>query len=213
MDKKKFIFLAIILLIITSISLVFGFKKNKSPSDIQIIRAKENIEENQVKNISDIEKVSENEKQNMVEENLDVTCFISGEVMENKVVTLPKGSRLNDAIELCGGLKDTADINRTNLSLKLEDEGHYIVPKIGEEIPEGVAINNSSSQKSSSGKININTADKTELMKITGIGEKTAEKIIDYREKNGKFKSIEDIKNVPTIGDKKFESMKDDISV
>ncbi len=70
------------------------------------------------------------------------------------------------------------------------------------------------SSPSSSGpasKININSADLSELTKIPGVGEKTAQKILDYRANNS-FSSIEDIKNVPGIGDKKFESMKDYIS-
>ena len=61
--------------------------------------------------------------------------------------------------------------------------------------------------------ININTADKVELTNLPGIGESTANKIISYREENGKFKNIEEIKNVPGIGDAKFESIKDSITV
>ena len=62
-------------------------------------------------------------------------------------------------------------------------------------------------------KININTAKQEELTQITGIGESTAKKIIEYRTQNGKFKSIEDIKNIPGIGDSKFNAMKEEITV
>lgn len=61
--------------------------------------------------------------------------------------------------------------------------------------------------------ININKASKEELQKLTGIGESTAKKIINYREEYGKFKTIEDIKNVSGIGDAKFEAIKKDITV
>ena len=63
------------------------------------------------------------------------------------------------------------------------------------------------------GKININTADSSLLQTINGVGESLAGKIIDYREKNGKFKNIEDLKNVSGVGDKKFEDLKDKIIV
>ena len=62
-------------------------------------------------------------------------------------------------------------------------------------------------------KVNINTANKEKLETLPGIGETTAQKIIDYREENGKFKSIEDIKNVSGIGDAKFNNLKDKITV
>ena len=62
------------------------------------------------------------------------------------------------------------------------------------------------------GAVNINTASKEELMTLKGIGEATAEAIIEYRKEN-KFTKIEDIKNVKGIGDKKFESIKEDIEV
>ena len=62
-------------------------------------------------------------------------------------------------------------------------------------------------------KININTADQSRLEEIPGVGEATAQKIIEYRELNGKFKTIEDIKNVSGIGDSKFENMKEKICV
>lgn len=64
-----------------------------------------------------------------------------------------------------------------------------------------------------SGKININTADKSELMKLPKVGDKTADKIITYRQNNGNFQKIEDIKNISGIGDKTFDSMKDMITV
>lgn len=67
--------------------------------------------------------------------------------------------------------------------------------------------------RSSDGKININTADSTQLQELNGVGPATAEKIIDYRKQNGRFQSIEDIKNVSGIGDKTYEKLKDHIRV
>ena len=61
--------------------------------------------------------------------------------------------------------------------------------------------------------VNINTASEEELQKVSGIGSSTASKIVTYRKQNGKFKSIEELKNVSGIGDKKFEGLKDSICI
>lgn len=111
----------------------------------------------------------------------------------------------------------------------LEDGQHYIIPIVGQqennhqaavsEIIGGTNESNSvgSSQKNNdtanNSKININIASKDELEKIPGVGPATSQKIIDYREKSGKFEKIEDIKKVSGIGDKKFENMKEYIGV
>lgn len=154
--------------------------------------------------------------------NSEVTVFLSGQVKEQKVVTLPEGSRLNDAVDMCGGLTENADLSRINLALKLTDQAHYILPAKGEALPEAKsapdlppANSNSPNEPNSaqSSRVNLNTADKSALMSLDGIGEKTADRIIDYRNKNGKFSSIDDLKNVGGIGDKKFEAVKDDITV
>lgn len=136
--------------------------------------------------------------------------------------------RLDDALKKLGGTTKDADINRINLAMKLEDSQHYIIPYIGQEDDPsqkdmqasnnssdsaGNLANSSSASNSQDSKININSADESQLETISGVGPSTAKKIIDYREKEGKFSSIEDIKNVSGIGDKKFESMKDSIDV
>ena len=148
---------------------------------------------------------------------------IGGAVKEPMLAELPSGSRVEDAIIAAGGLTDTADISSINRAEFLEDGVKIFLPEIAEESDDsssavpGVTTSGSSSDSSltgsASGKININTADSTQLQEITGIGPATAQKIIDYRTSNGRFKSIEDIKNVSGIGDKTFEKMKDQITV
>lgn len=148
---------------------------------------------------------------------------IGGAVKEPMLAELPSGSRVEDAIIAAGGLTDTADISSINRAEFLEDGVKIFIPEIAEESDDsssavpGVTTSGSSSDSSltgsASGKININTADSTQLQEITGIGPATAQKIIDYRTSNGRFKSIEDIKNVSGIGDKTFEKMKDQITV
>ena len=155
----------------------------------------------------------------------EITVYISGQVAKEGVVTLSSDKRLADAVEKLGGLTKNADTNNINLAMKLEDEKHYIIPKEGEVIQnnsdstqvtsnkDNNSSNNATQSDSQGSKININTADLKQLDNIPGVGEATANKILSYRDENGEFKSIEEIKNVNGIGDKKFENMKDLICV
>lgn len=148
-------------------------------------------------------------------ENLDtntIVVYICGAVKESKVITLKENSRICDAIDSVGGLTDEADLTNINLAYIMEDGEKIYIPKKGEEIQ-----NTSNSSYTSSitlnNKININKATQTELETIPGVGPSTALKIINYRKENGKFSKIEDIKNVSGIGDAKFESMKEYITI
>lgn len=175
-----------------------------------------------VKNNEDLN-MDNSEKINTV--NKKITIFISGEVKSPGVVELYSEDRLMDGVKKCGGVTDEADMNRINLAMKISDEGHYIIPKIGEDI-ENVkdkgkeTVNQTqnlnddkSEQNKENNKININNASLLELDSLPGVGEVTAQKIMDYREENTKFKSIEEIKNVKGIGENKFNNLKDYISI
>jgi competence protein ComEA len=91
------------------------------------------------------------------------------------------------------------------------------IPVEGEELSEtviaGTNSNTANISKDEEGKINLNQATKEELMTLSGVGEKKAEKIIEYREENGSFKTIEDLKNVNGFGEKSFESLEKYISI
>lgn len=139
-----------------------------------------------------------------------IKIYIVGEVHCPGVVELKYGSRLEDAVEAAGGLTPEADIYRINLALKVQDEGMYVIPKIGEETQtiSGTADILLPGQKED-GKININTASLSTLETLPGIGAVKAQRIISYREENGPFQSIEDIKNVSGIGEKTYEGLKD----
>jgi competence protein ComEA len=220
---KIIIFLLVIVLIIGTILLKqdIGIKENVyvvSKSENENIDKPENInkEENedkdQIEKI-DQKKISENNKKM-------ITIFISGEVKEPGIVTIESDRRLSDAIDKLGGFTSEANLNKINLAMRIEDEKHYIVPKIGDNTD----INNTVEEKSNEvtiegsnqneiSKININIANIQELDTLPGVGEATANKIINYRDEKGKFNSIEDIKNVNGIGDKKYEDIKDKISI
>ena len=152
---------------------------------------------------------------NEEKENEMITIYISGQVNNPGVVSVENDKRLIDAIEILGGTTKDADLNRVNMALKVEDEGHYIIPKIGDEVLDNSLQNNIKQygDESIGNKININTASISELDDLPGVGEATANKIYKYREENGNFKSIEEIKSVNGIGDKKYEDIKDLISI
>lgn len=141
-----------------------------------------------------------------------IIVHISGAVPRPGVYALPEGARVQDAISAAGGFLADADRTGINLARVLEDgeqidilfaEGASIV------IPTpGVEVITSSSEL-----ININTASQEELESLPGIGETTAQKIIEYREENGPFARIEDIIDVDGIGSGTFERIKDLITV
>jgi competence protein ComEA len=142
----------------------------------------------------------------------DITVYINGEVKKPGVYKLKDRSRTEDLVKVAGGFTENADKDKLNLAKKLKDEDYIYVEKTAGEKSDAVNPQASSSV-SSDGKVNINTASKEELKTVPGIGDVTAQKIIDYREKNGGFSSIEDLKKVGRIGDKTLEKMKDKIEV
>ncbi len=120
-----------------------------------------------------------------------------------------------NAIELAGGATEQADLSKINLAAKLVDGCKLYVPNINEQSEN---INNNSGiiidvGNGAQSKVNINTAGQSELETLVGIGPSIASKIIEYREKKGKFKKIEDLKNVTGIGAEKFNSIKDSVVV
>lgn len=139
-----------------------------------------------------------------------IYTHITGEIKKPGVYKMKAGTRMNDLVKEAGGLTEDADIDLINLSEKLVDEERIIVPAKGASNNTDETSHVASAVQTK--KININTADLNELTSIPSVGEKTAQKIIDYREKK-KFKKIEDIMNIEGIGENKFKNMKDYISV
>lgn len=168
-----------------------------------------------------VEEIEEEEE--ISEEEQKIIVHITGAVVNNGIVEVKESARINDVIEAAGGVTDDADLSNVNLAYAVKDGQKIYIPSKNdkEDIEDlkiisdeaGTDIINEGDEVQSSGKVNINTATKEELQTLSGIGESTASKIITYREENGKFKTIEDIKNVPGIGDAKFENIKDKITV
>ncbi len=142
-----------------------------------------------------------------------VVVDVKGQVALPGVYTLSANKRVLDAITLAGGLLPTADERMLNLAAKLVDEMVIYVPTEGEQTPFTGPIAQVPGATSDSDLININTSDEIELMTLSGIGPSKAKAIIIYREENGLFQSIEQLKEVSGIGDQTFEAIKDFISI
>jgi competence protein ComEA len=155
---------------------------------------------------------------------------VSGEVVKPGVYELDEGQRVEDLIKLAGGMKRDADNLNVNLALKLKDEQKVIVPAKGvprapSTLSSGVnsafsASNNSAPSdpstfsrnplKSSKKQppvepVNLNTATEVQLQSVPGIGPTMAKKILDYREANGEFAQLEDLRKVKGMGQKLFD--------
>lgn len=199
-------------IIIICLSLIIGYQYYDShkfdDESVKLLDIKTSMADKKEADKKDLESLEiEGEK-----ENKEIMVHISGAVKKPGILKLDSSKRVVDALERAGGATDDADLDRINLAARLHDEEKIYIPKIGEVNTSELAPLISGNQSgNNAGKININTADSSELQKIPGVGAKTAEKIINYRSQNS-FSSIEDIKNVDGIGDKKFESMKDYIS-
>lgn len=180
-----------------------------------------------------VEKKITKKKEKEVVEELKVD--IKGQVINPGIYSLKANSRVIDVIAAAGGLTEFADTSVINLSKKIKDEMVIIVysreevmdfhktKEIEKQVEElciqkdeeslkNDACITSDNNSTPTGKISINTASQEELMTLTGIGEAKAKDIISYREKNGPFKTIEDIKNVSGIGDNLFAKIKENIT-
>ena len=205
--KKEQIIIIFLILVIVFIS-VFSFL-NKS-----FFKSNRDREDEEV-SVEDLLTELEDQNEEEIDTNKIIMVHISGEVYNPGIIELKLGSRVIDAVNLSGGLKKDVDLDKINLAKRLSDEEKIYIPKVGEEYsPTEVSNPTTSSSDNSSveNKVNINTCTKEELIALPGIGEVLAGRILDYREEN-LFKTIDDIRNVSGIGEKKYESIKELIIV
>lgn len=219
--NKKIIIIILIIIIIVGTTI---YEK--------IIKDRNLIEINEDIDITNTNEENTTEEQNTTnsESNSKIIIYITGQVRKEGVYELDENSRITDAIEIAGGLKEDANIENINLAEVLEDgmkiyipdkkepnnyqsENKNLIQKNTENTTENSKKTNTDNKQNQNTKININTATQTELETLPGIGPSTALKIINYRKDNGKFKNIDDIKNVSGIGDSKFNNIKNLIKV
>lgn len=215
--NKKIILLSIIIIFIIGIYYLFMRDKDYLESDSNMNILNTNEEDEGIEN-----------KISITEEKEKIVIYVAGAVKNEGIYELDENSRIADCIEKAGGLTDDANIKDINLAFVLEDGMKVYIPKNSEinEVKDetstyvskengsantGTSTSKNTSAKSS--KININTANQTDLETLPGIGPSTAQKIINYRKENGKFSSIEDIKKVSGIGESKYSKIKDYITI
>lgn len=217
LNQKRLI---IIVGIIVTIGIIYFIYNNIENNNVDQLDDNMLIQNNNVNTVASSANEEKEEK---------IIVHITGAVKTPGIVKLNDGARIEDAIESAGGLTEDADISNVNLAYVLDDGTKIKIPSLsdedinneediitdesGEGIIEEIDSTSSSNSQNSTSNININKATEAELDTLPGIGRSLASKIIEYREQNGKFSSIEDIKNVSGIGDSKFEEIKDLISV
>lgn len=230
-DKKKvgiFIILFIVLIAFGFLYVKSGFKelKKNDTESIFVDNSENNETLNENQNISN--KNNSMKKDNNKINNKEVTVStqektiiveIKGEVKKPDVYTLNENAIVKELIEAAGGLTDNAELSNINRAKKLQNhELVYIankndINKEAKNIDSEITISQKKDKQMMDKKVNINSAALEELKTLNGIGDSKAKSIIEYREQNGTFKSIEDIKNVTGIGEKMFEKIKEQIEI
>ena len=210
-NKKQKILLIIIISIIT-LGIIYYSQIVKTTEEFDIEEQNLEIVENKTE-----------EKTEDIDQVAKIIVHVSGAVKQEGIVELEENSRVADAIELAGGVREDAYMKDVNLAELLEDGMKIYIPskeEVENQKESGNYVGNTNTSNKNTtdkndlnSKVNINTATKEELDTLPGIGESTANKIINYREENGKFKSIEEIKEVSGMGDSKFEQIKDLIEI
>ena len=168
----------------------------------------------------DFEAPAQAEEQAASEKDSDVRQVgvdVEGAVASPGLYLVSADARVNDAVAAAGGMTSDADRQRVNLAQKVEDGMQVYVPS-REEAPAATGTTTTgagqaSSSGASKGKVNLNTASAEELQTLSGIGPSLSQRIIDYRQANGPFKSVEDLRKVSGIGDTRFKSLKDLVCV
>jgi len=148
-------------------------------------------------------------------DDVELLVHISGEIENEGVYNMELGSRVGELIEISGGLKISADVTNVNLAERLKDGQKLYIPSVKKETINATKGNASNEESSDSEKIRsltleeFNVFSQSELEKLPGVGPVLAEKIYDYRNKNGSFMNVDDLVNVSGIGDKKLKAIEE----
>lgn len=216
MTKRNIVLIMLVFLCVITSFILYGKNKSKVFKDEymkNIFVEEEAPDDNSVE--VNAEPIKEVKGENQLTKGTKmIVVEIKGEVVNPDVYEISEGSIIRDLITKAGGLTNEANIDKINRADKLRDNQLIVIPNKNELSNANTNINVSKEGNTAEdGIININTASLEELQKINGVGEVKAKSIINYREKNGGFKSIDEMKNIEGIGDKTFEKMKDQITI
>ncbi|MCJ7841812.1 helix-hairpin-helix domain-containing protein [Lederbergia sp. NSJ-179] len=153
----------------------------------------------------------EEENQDNGTDSASIFIDLKGAVKKPGLYEAVEGERIYDILERAGGISTSADENQINYAMKVHDEMVIYIPEIGEIEQDLTSLDNMNSKDDQ--KVNINKADTNELETLPGIGPSKAAAIIEYREENGPFKTIEELMNISGIGEKTFEKLKEQIKI
>ena len=149
-----------------------------------------------------------------------IKVYVSGEARHPGVYELPADARLDDALQAAGGPTSDAALEMVNLAKRISDEDHIHIPGQSDAevrwIQDETSLPTASAglpEQGGSGKLNINTATVEELTSLPNIGPSRAAAIVDYREREGPFDSVDDLMNVGGIGEKITDSIRDLVAV
>ena len=200
-DKQKLVYTLIFILLLSA-GMVYKFLIKNNRSGI-VLETEETLS-----SISSMTEISAASKQ--------IKIYICGEVVNPGIYEVEQGTILNDVVLLAGGFTEDAALDHLDLVYVFNDNMSVYIPS-EETLSEGdsVILRNVSASGGTEEQtlVNINTATKEELITLPGVGESTARAIIDYRNENGAFESIDDIKKVAGIKDGMFSKIKDQIKV
>lgn len=155
----------------------------------------------------------------------ELFVHVLGAVRHPGLFQLRDGARVMDAVAAAGGFSDTAEQSRVNLARKLADGEQMVVPSVGEVAPgnaadgsasgaaDGAAAGSSGGGTAPAAKVNLNTADQSELETLPRVGPAMAQRIMDWRRANGRFATVEDLMAVTGIGERTFDALKDLVTV
>ena len=136
-----------------------------------------------------------------------LTVHVSGAVAAPGLVAVAEGSRVADAIEAVGGMRPGAGFGSINLAAPVQDGMQLVVPWAGEEPTSAGGAGGAG--VSGDGKVNINRAGVSDMTRLPGVGEVIATRIVDHRDANGPFRTVEDLLDVPGIGEGKLAAIRD----
>ena len=202
--QEKIVFL----IIISALLITFSWKLYSKEKDSIIIVPTADMGESDIR-----------EEKELIDKKICIV-HISGAVNQPGVYQLTEGERIIDAVKMAGGEMESANIDAVNLAAHLYDGQKIVLPFILEdnedEVNQNALANEEFRQHDyslSSSVLNLNAVTSNQLETLPGIGPALAERILSYRKNHGLFRNIEDIMNVSGIGEKRFESIKEYITV
>jgi len=198
---RREILLTITTIILTILCIILAFKNKDTTKNLNL----EKYENVLAKKKTQTDKEEQEDKKKK-----KIFVDVKGQVTNPGIYEIDENTRLFQVIKKAGGTTNLADLNRLNLAQKVSDGIVIYIPKKGEKTE--INLNNNLIANTSAEKININTASATQLEELNGIGKVKANAIVEYREKHGPFKNIEDLKKVKGLGEKTIEKFKNQIT-